>query len=271
MNPDDEMDELLGVYALGALDELEQARVERYLAQSPRARQELARYDHVVHALAEATIEPDLPEGAWNRLADVLFDRAVDPAVTLPPLRLAPDATSDAPGRIAQTQPAGAPVVELRRAARWPRSAIVAMAAALVVAIGVFGYGVRQQQRLRADRSASAEVRLRSAAQRALGDTTSKVGTLTSPQSGAQVRVVIDRDGHGFLLADTLPALPAGRTYQLWSLDASAPISLGVIGAHPTVVSFPGGGAPRSLAITAEADPGVASPSGTPLVAGTLS
>jgi anti-sigma-K factor RskA len=268
MNRDEEMDELLGAYALGALDELEQVRVERYLAQSPLARQELARYDHVVHALAEATIEPELPEGAWNRLADVLFDREVDPAVALPPLRLAPEGSSAAaPAAISLV----APVVELRRPARWPRSAVVAMAAALVVAIGVFGYGVRQQQRLSADRSASAEVRLRTAAQHALGDTASKVGTLTSPQSGAQVRVVIDRDGHGFLLADTLPALPAGRTYQLWSLDASAPISLGVIGAHPTVVSFPGAGAPRSLAITAEADPGVASPSGTPLVAGTLS
>ena len=267
MNRDEELDEMLGVYALGALDDLERARVEKYLAQSPQARQELARYDFVVHALADWATEPELPEGSWERLSDVLFEcGTADAAVPLPPLRLAAD-----PAPAAPVVSAIAPVVELRRAARWPRSAVVAMAAALVVAVGVFGYGVRQQQRLSSDRSASADVRLRSAAQRALGDTTSKVGTLTAPRSDAQVRVVIDRDGHGFLLADTLPALPAGRTYQLWSLDSSAPISLGVIGGHPTVVSFPGGGSPRSLAITAEDIPGVTSPSGSPLVAGTLS
>lgn len=260
MNRDEEMDELLGAYALGALDELERARIERYLAQSPQARQELARYDHVVHALAEATIEPELPEGGWDRLSDLLFDRGADGGTTLPPLRLGAQEVS--PSTV---------VPPVRRRAAWPRSAVVALAAAVVVSIGVFGFGIRQQQRLHSAQAASADVRLRTAAERALGQSTSRVGTLTAPSSSAQVRVVIDREGHGFLMGDTLPVLPSGRTYQLWSLDASAPISLGVIGGHPGVVGFPGGGSPRSLAITAEDVPGVASPSSTPLVAGTLS
>ena len=96
------------------------------------------------------------------------------------------------------------------------------------------------------------------------------MGTLTSPDSLVQVRAVIDDRGAAYLFADALPALPDGRTYQLWTLDAAQPVSLGVLGSRPGLVTVPASAALRRLAITAEDAPGSTAPTASPLVAGTL-
>jgi anti-sigma-K factor RskA len=120
--------------------------------------------------------------------------------------------------------------------------------------------------------SGSSAARLRAAATSALARPGAHVGTLAGTSTGAPtVRAVVDPDGNGYLFADALPALASGRTYQLWTLDSGTPVSLGVIGSRPTVVAFPAGTQPRTLAITDEAAPGAPAPTSTPLVSGAVS
>ena len=57
--------------------------------------------------------------------------------------------------------------------------------------------------------------------------------------------VVIDDSGTAFLLNQGLPALPAGRTYQLWILGGPRPVSLGLLGSDPATVAFAIGPARR--------------------------
>ena len=62
-----------------------------------------------------------------------------------------------------------------------------------------------------------------------------------------------------------LPALAAGRTYQLWALMDSAAnptmVSVGVLGRNPTVSAFTAAGEVMGYAVTDEAAPGVGSTS----------
>ena len=50
---------------------------------------------------------------------------------------------------------------------------------------------------------------------------------------------VVLPDGTGYLTSE-LPALPAGRTYQLWGVDNRNTISLGVMGRNPRCRRVPG-------------------------------
>jgi anti-sigma-K factor RskA len=65
-------------------------------------------------------------------------------------------------------------------------------------------------------------------AEQAAADPTS-IAQLASAAGAPAARLVTSELG-SYVLFDDLPALAAGRTYQLWSLDAAAPVSLGVLG-----------------------------------------
>jgi hypothetical protein len=86
---DRELDELLGAYALDAVDNDERNEVEAYLARSPRARAEVHEHQQVAAALGNSTAEA--PASIWLRIeasidntilagASVMIDE-------LPPLR----------------------------------------------------------------------------------------------------------------------------------------------------------------------------------------
>lgn len=264
---DEHLEELLGAYALGAVDDGERTEVEALLARSPATRRELARLEHALGALTDAEATRMPPAGAYDRLLGTLrADAGLDagPAPTaLPLLRLPPP---DGGERVVPAPPDApiAPVVPLRR--RW-RQPVLAAAAAVVVA-ALAGTVVVQQRRLGQRNDAS----LGDLAQRALTTPGSRRGTLASADGAVQVRAVVDPAGTGYLFADQLPALTDGRVYQLWTVDGAAPVSLGILGGRPQVVTFPTGGSSqtRTLAITAEQAPGATAPTGTPLVVGEL-
>ena len=65
-------------------------------------------------------------------------------------------------------------------------------------------------------------------AQAALDDPTS-LAVLAGEDQQPLARLVTGDTG-AFVVLDDLPPLPAGRAYQLWSVDAAAPVSLGVLG-----------------------------------------
>ena len=244
---DDDTLELLGAYALGALDADERSRVETLLSRSASARAELARYDHALAGLTDAEVTTPPPAGSWDRLRVAMHAGREQAVVPPPPLPSA--APADATAVVVPLRP--------RR-----RTALFAAAAAIVVAgLGV-GVAVERQRSGSGSRAQAAE-----AAWVAAG---SVRGEVASADGAVRLRAVVDAKGDGYLFADGLAALPAGRTYQLWSLDGPAPVSLGVLGNRPGVVSFSTGNQVRALAISAERSPGAASPTLPPVAAGTL-
>jgi anti-sigma-K factor RskA len=162
-----ELDELLGAYALDALDEHERRRVDEYLAVNPRAAAEVAAHREVATMLAYTGT--DAPAGLWERIASELDEPAPQPGPEL------------------------AKVLPMNE------------------------------------------------------------------RDPTVVEAVVDQDGHGFLLASELPALPNDQTYQLWGIIGEQVISIGVLGPHPELETFTVKGDLAGLAVTIEPAGGVVS------------
>ena len=95
MTPDDRLDELLGAYALDAVDDIERRRVEAYLADHPEARAEVWQMRQAASMLAHAG--NPAPDGVWDRIADTLEARPPRPD-GLPVAAAAPVAPVAGPG-----------------------------------------------------------------------------------------------------------------------------------------------------------------------------
>ena len=91
-----ELDELLGAYALDAVEDDERRRVEDYLEINPRAAAEVREHREVATMLAYTGMEA--PAGLWERIAAELEEPAPRPSGQLAerslPARLDSDASS---------------------------------------------------------------------------------------------------------------------------------------------------------------------------------
>ena len=69
-----------------------------------------------------------------------------------------------------------------------------------------------------------------------------------------QAKVVVLPSGQGYLVSSAMPSLEKGQTYQLWAIEGNQPVSLGLLGAAPGQAAFTMAGAkrPTRLSITAE-------------------
>lgn len=231
----EEIEGLLGAYALGAVDEDERAQVEAYVADHPASGEELERLQEAAVWLAAsgAPASRDL----WDKIA----------AATKP-------------------EPLPLRVPERRRESRtrsWFRQPrVLVPAAALVIggAVGIAAVVSRDASPKRADlASAIADGQDSSSARRVV---------LESSSGDAKVEAVILRDGAGVLVTSDLPKLAAGRTYQLWGIDGSTVVSLGVLGRRVGPSAFTFVGTPKALAITEEVAGGAAQPENPPVVSG---
>ena len=241
-----EITELLGAYALDAVDGDERVAIEDHLPGCARCRAEVAEHREVASLLAHEGGQA--PEGVWQRIAGTL-------EAPPPDLRLAP------------VPPPSAPSADRVVARRWSPSrrtlGLVAAAAAVALVL-LGGQIVRQGDRI--DRlEVALEDPLTPALQAALDDPDASLLELGSADGGIELRGAITPDGVGYLRAGALPPLDAGRTYQLWGATGSELVSLGVLGADPGVVSFAADGY-EGFAITEEDAPGVVAPTSEPLV-----
>jgi hypothetical protein len=258
---DEPIDELLGAYALDAIDDAERAQIEQYLITSSAGRLEVDRMtdaiDQVVEAQAdtagesvgETVGEPGLPAGLWDRIADQL-----PPRLERVPELAAPFAAVDE-------------LVD-RRSHRNGRTARIVLSVAAAVLVVALGVGVVRRTSTSSTTSVAQQLELQ--ADRAAGQSGSHTATLTGPDGAVSVRVVIDDQGRGYVLPTGLPALGSDRTYQLWSIDGGTPISLGLLGSDPTVAVVGTGGSPSQLAITAEPASGSTGPTSNPVAVGTI-
>ena len=264
----DEASELLGAYALDAVDGAERAELETHLSECPRCVAELDSLREVATALGNS-VEP-LPEGLWSRLASRLSEPDDDEVP--PPLpRLLEGAA--APASTPAATKTQTPFRPPRRDGRRRRSAVtvlgvVAVAAAAVAV--VLGVGlVRANDRV-STLQAQAPLSSASAALRTPGH---RIVDLEDPVTHHRMaQFVVVPDGRGYLVSSSLPALGAGRTYQLWGIVGKRPISLGLLGGAPHQATFTmaGGTRPSSLAVTAEPAGGTVTPTPPMLATGTV-
>jgi anti-sigma-K factor RskA len=229
----EEIEGLLGAYALGAVDADERAAIEAYVVDHPAAAEELEQLQDaaVWLAVSGAPASRDL----WDRIA-----AATEPEP--PPLRV-PER-----GRASTSS--------------WftPRR-VLALAAALVAVLAI-GVGVV------VSRDDSSRPDLAAAIQDAQASPSARRIVLASASGDAQVDAVMLPDGTGYVVRSDLPRLASDRTYQLWGIDGSNVVSLGVLGRELRPSAFTFAGSPDALAITEEVAGGVPQPRNEPVVSG---
>jgi len=238
----DEIADLLGAYALDAVEPDEAARVADHVGECPRCAAELAEYHQVVGLLA--SVGGEAPPGLWDQIAA----RATRTGAAEGDRPRSPD-------RERARERGGRGQRTLLRAT----AAVAGVAAALAVLLGV------QVTRLdsRVDHLV-ALARLHGtslAVQAALEDPTARRVALTggTGSNSTLAELVLLRSGSAYLINDHLVGLPEDRTYQLWGVVGGRAISLGLLGSRPATVPFTvDSAAPITLfAVTAERAGGV--------------
>jgi hypothetical protein len=230
--------ELLGAYALDAVDAEEAALIEAHLADCPRCRSEVE--EHREAATLLSFTGASAPDGVWSRIAAGLEE-------TPPPLAI--------PRSLA-----------LRRRATRAVAAVAAIAAAIVALLSV--QVVHQNHRIDRLAAISDQHGLDQAAAAAAVTPGARTVRLRSDDGTHVVDAVVLPDGHGYLVRADLPTLGRDQTYQLWGVIGAQTISLGVLGGEPNVTPFRAVGPLTALAITAEHSGGAVAPTTSPIVQG---
>ena len=261
-----DIQELLGAFALDAVDDDERDVIEAHLAGCPRCRAEVEGHRETAALLAHSGERA--PEGVWDRIATALDESP--PALDL--TRIAP-----LQGSAAAPAPQADELAERRTAKVAPRSiplrvaaATMAVAAALTLFLGVT-LGRNDNSRLDRLEALAEDMQkavVSNAAYAALNDSRNEQVKLVSTDGNATAQVVRRPDGTGYLVPGTLAPLPAGRVYQLWAVRSDAKISLGVLGGAPEVSAFRMNGPVAAYAVTDEAAGGVATTENQPVVVG---
>lgn len=230
-----ELDELLGAYALDAVDPDEQRRVEDYLRINPRAAAEVQQHREVATMLAFTGM--DAPADLWSKIESEIESTAPAPGPELAKV-LAMTERPEASGR------------------RAPRATWILGVAAATVALLAVGFIAVTDNRSNSQDDPIAQAYAEAAD--AEGSLTTELVAEGAEQSASGV---IDADGHGYLDATDLPALDADLTYQLWGVlaDSGDVVSIGIVGNDPGIETFTVESSVAALALTIEEAPGVIS------------
>lgn len=249
---------LLGAYALDALEDDERHAVERHARDCRPCSAEIADHREVAGLLTPGWVKP--PPGLWARISAALEESP-------PPLDLAPVIAMKPEERRSGLAPSGPP--RRRRAVATAAAAMVAAAA--VAVIGVLGFRVADDSRRFARLAVGQHGdQLQRSVNAALADPRARQVALRSDDGLRAVDAVVLPDGTGYVVRHNLPALAPSRTYQLWALVGTSRISIGVLGAEPTVSSFKMAGDVLALAITEEVSGGVETTRKDPVVLGRI-
>ena len=246
--------ELLGAYALHAVEDDESVMMQLHVDQCSECRSELDEHLDVVSLLSST--ERFAPTALWETITNRIQDTT-------------PERESGIDGKHSPT------VVALKP--NWLKRS-----AAIAAVLAIFSTSVFQTARLN---SINAELAVEQATVAALTEELrtppfeaalaqarsngqGQLVNLGSQVSGSNAIIVLMPDGTGYLAEHTLQPLPADRTYQLWAIVDGKIISAGVLGPNPGVVPFridPDGFA--GFAITEESVGGVEASANDPVVA----
>jgi hypothetical protein len=291
LSHDEAFDELNAV-AFDLLDAPERDAVLAHVEQCTVCREELDTLRATVAQLAFAAPAVSAPEGSQARVRDRLTSRAVSERVKT---------TATAPPGASMSAPAShlvfpAPVSRpskpvLRPTSRWGAAEWIAVAASvlLIASLGVLSVAFRDRETLRAavDAGFSQSLRGRQSTDSLVallanrdsvlaGLTGRDVSVMTLTSSAAKepfARMFWDRGTNTWtLIARNMPALRAGRTYQLWLVTPKGKISAGTFattnGSGVVRATYAlGANALQAIAVTEEPAGGVSQPTGEIIVA----
>jgi hypothetical protein len=242
-----DMHSLSGVYALDALDgAAERDRFARHMSRCQSCASEVRGFREVATALAfAATAEPP-PELRERVLAAATRTR-----------QLPPEVSTDARPPRTRTWPHNVPWV--------PWLSGVVATASIVVAV-LFGFAqAHTQQQLNQVQAENRAISLLLASPQVtlLSHSTTKGGVATVVLAAARHELVVVTNG--------LPALPAGKVYQLWLIGKTKIVSAGLLppatsGRTPAVLAS-GVVKGDTLGLTVEPAPGSRQPTTTPILA----
>lgn len=255
MNAHDDIAELLGAYALDAVDADEAAEVEAHLATCPRCAAEVADHREVAAMLAHTGAPA--PEGLWTRISASLEEAPPEMDIPL----VVPDRARNGVVDLAEQRK--------RRRPQWLPAAAVAAALVVVALVGGLvvsddGAGPDRGQQIAAPS-------LEDVAREVMNDPDATRVVLSASEGDLEAPAAITADGSGYLMGSTLPALGEAETYQLWGIKGDLIVSLGVLGPSPGVIAFRADPTLEALAITQEVAPGVPSSSNPAVLVGQLS
>jgi anti-sigma-K factor RskA len=220
----DDMHDLVGAYALDALDESERGAYEAHLATCDECKVELARLQESAAVLAgsvSATPPPALKER-------VMAEVRGEPAPVVP--------------------------LETRRSRGGPGWAAFAVAALAAFVLGVVALVLAVADNEPSDVIAAAE---------AAADEPGSIVADFETDDGVVGQVVLTGDGEGFMIPSNLTPLDEERTYQLWVVTPDEQIiSAGVLGSDPAPSRFTWSGDVAGFALSREVAGGVASTAG---------
>lgn len=219
----DAADELLALYALGALEGEDLARIERHLAEGcAECSRVLAAYERTASKIAYAVEPASPPASLRERLLDSVEVQG-DPRSHAPaPLTFAPRVDA---GR---TRLRAGPITAAAVLAAAAVIAIVFLTWSLIAAGDRLDMAVREVADLREEnRRQSEQIEQRDRLLGAIRDPEVRLTRLSAPGESPAPAIEVywnpQRD-HGVLVARNLPPVAPGRTYELWLLDGKDPI-----------------------------------------------
>jgi len=246
-----EVIDLLGAYALDALEPAEFQAVDRHVQGCHPCLVEVADHREVAGLLTPGWAKP--PAGLWEKIASSLEE-------VPPPLDLAP---------VIAMKPSHARTVSAKPRRSIGTGIAAMVAAAAVVMVGFLGVRVADDRQRISQLSAGAHVdELQRSANAASADPSARKVDLVSTDGVRSAQAVVLKDGTGYVVRSNLPDLAKERTYQLWALVGTSRISVGVLGPKVGVAPFKIGDKVLALAITEENAGGVETTKKDPVVVG---
>lgn len=224
----EDFQELLPAYALGALSTAEATQVEAYLSAHPEQKTELYKWQETVAACAWAAITTETPQETsapgWEKLRQRLA--ALPPPSTMVAARSATSNVAIFPTP-ARMQAASASMPALSQpAAGFPWATLLTALAAVFLLLSL-AVVLRNNRQLRSEnrtlRQKMQALQTEQTSERAwqqnlLGPDGRGIvlqGTAAAPGACAHL-AYNTRDGQAFFSARALPPAPPGKSYQLW-------------------------------------------------------
>jgi anti-sigma-K factor RskA len=238
-------EDLKDAYALGALPEEEREEFERYLAAHPDLQAEMEELSTVAGLLVFSVPEQEPPPELRRRIMATVEAEAARPAEAAP-----------SPAR-RRSWLAGL------REAMGVRD--LALAAAAVLVVGLFCWGVLLQGEVR-----DLQGRVQSLQSQPQGPQMIALGGAGTEQ-GARAELVTLKGDRAVLVAENMPPAPEGKTYQIWVIKGDTPKPSGLFDSRgdsvAAVVENPVEGA-DAVAVTIEPEGGSKEPTTDPMLVG---
>jgi Anti-sigma-K factor rskA len=252
----DEANELLAALALNAVESDVALEIEAHVASCPRCQSELDGFRAVAASLGNS-VEP-LPEGLWSNISSQLWERKGED-VALPELLLpSGDVVAIATSRLG-----------ISRRAKTAFGALSFAAAASIIALSVGLTGANSHV---SNLQKALHLANRSAVQTALATPGRQLVDLSNSAQEPIAQFVMLPDGTGYLVTSHMPVLASNQTYQLWGIVMGSPVSIGVMGRAPGLVTFTVASSPppTELAVTVQRSGGSLTPSKTFVATGAV-